>query len=153
MNYTIIGIATLLFIGMLLFINVSFLKQYSNKLKTIPLLYQYRKYLVLIPILIAVIVDILLFFKGYNLLHVNGIGIYQKDRVKISAEVIMISVYLLLILASIGFTINTIYSLAIKRTLIIFSAIFGFLFILGLYMAWTLDYSLFNGLTATLLIY
>lgn len=152
MNYVIIGIATVLFVGMLFLINASFLKQYSDKIKTIPLLYQYRKYLVLIPILIAVIVDALLLFKGYNLLHVNGIGIYQKDRVKISAEVTMVSMYLLLTLASIGFTLHTVYSIAIKRTLITFGVIFGFLFVLGLYMAWTLDYSLFNGLTATLLV-
>lgn len=151
MNYIIMSIATLIFIGMLLLINASFLKQYGDKLKTIPTLYKYRKWLILIPIVIALIVDAVLLFKGYGLLHVSGIGIFQKDRVKISAEVTMVSMYLLLVLASIGFTLQAVYSIALKKALTIFGIIFGFLFVLGFYMAWNLDYSLFNGLTTTVL--
>lgn len=152
MNYIIISVASIIFLALLVTVNVSFNKQYNNVLIEFPKLFQFRKWLFVIPILIAIIVDVILLIKGYGLLHINGIGIYQKDQIKTSAELTMISMYFLLLLASIGFTISFAYGKPTnnKKMLIINGIIFTCLTILGIYMAWTLDYSLFNGVTATI---
>lgn len=152
MNYIIISVASIIFLALLVTVNVSFNKQYNNVLIEFPKLFQFRKWLFVIPILIAIIVDVILLIKGYGLLHINGIGIYQKDQIKTSAELTMVSMYFLLLLASIGFTISFAYGKPTnnKKMLIINGIIFTCLTILGIYMAWTLDYSLFNGVTATI---
>lgn len=152
MNYIIISIASVIFLAILITVNISFNKQYDDVLVGFPKLFQFRKWLFVIPILIAIIIDTILFIKGYGLLHINGIGIYQKDQIKTSAELTMVSMYFLLLLASIGFTISFAYGKSSnnKKMLIINGIIFTCLTILGIYMAWTLDYSLFNGVTATI---
>lgn len=152
MNYIIISVASIIFLALLVTVNVSFNKQYDAILIGFPKLFKFRKWLFVIPILIAIIIDTILFIKGYGLLHINGIGIYQKDQIKTSAELTMVSMYFLLLLASIGFTISFAYGKPSnnKKMLIINEIIFTCLTILGIYMAWTLDYSLFNGVTATI---
>lgn len=152
MNYIIISVASVIFLALLITVNISFNKQYNNVLIEFPKLFQFRKWLFVIPILIAIIVDVILLIKGYGLLHINGIGIYQKDQIKTSAELTMVSMYFLLLLTSIGFTISFAYGNPTnnKKMLIINGIIFTCLTILGIYMAWTLDYSLFNGVTATI---
>lgn len=152
MNYIIISVASIIFLALLVTVNVSFNKQYDDILIGFPKLCKFRKWLFVIPILIAIIIDTILFIKGYGLLHINGIGIYQKDQIKTSAELTMVSMYFLLLLASIGFTISFAYGKPSnnKKMLIINEIIFTCLTILGIYMAWTLDYSLFNGVTATI---
>lgn len=152
MNYIIISVASIIFLALLITVNISFNKQYDDVLVGFPKLFQFRKWLFIIPILIAIIIDTILFIKGYGLLHINGIGIYQKDQIKTSAELTMVSMYFLLLLASIGFTISFAYGKPSnnKKMLIINGIIFACLTILGIYMAWTLDYSLFNGITATI---
>lgn len=152
MNYIIISVASIIFLALLVTVNISFNKQYNDVFIGFPKLFKFRKWLFVIPILIAIIIDTILFVKGYGLLHINGIGIYQKDQIKTSAELTMVSMYFLLLLASIGFTTSFAYSKPNNnnKILIINEIIFTCLTILGIYMAWTLDYSLFNGVTATI---
>ena len=152
MNNIIISVASIIFLALLVTLNISFNKQYNDVFSGFPKLFKFRKWLFVIPILIAIIIDTILFVKGYGLLHINGIGIYQKDQIKTSAELTMVSMYFLLLLASIGFTTSFAYSKPNNnnKILIINEIIFTCLTILGIYMAWTLDYSLFNGVTATI---
>lgn len=150
MNWLIIGIATFIFIMLMWMISHSFFRQYPMVLMAKPKLFKFEKVLFLIPTLMGLVVTGLTVLKGINLLHVYGVGIYQKDQIRISASMTIVSIYFLLFLMWTMGTMLFAFGKESKITLklwviaVLLSAVFA----LGCWMAMTLDLSLFNGITA-----
>lgn len=150
MNWPVLGVASGIFIVLLIAISASFFKQYTDILMPYPKLFKHQKWLFLIPLLLGAIVFGLTMYKANALLHVYGIGIYQKDQIKTSTEMtIIVEDFLLVLMWSLSTILIAInHKKRLKLALLISLGLITLTGIFGLYMALNLDYSLFNGLTA-----
>lgn len=150
MNWPVLGVASGIFIVLLIAISASFFKQYTDILMPYPKLFKHQKWLFLIPLLLGAIVFGLTMYKANTLLHVYGIGIYQKDQIKTSTEMtIIVEDFLLVLMWSLSTILIAInHKKRLKLALLISLGLITLTGIFGLYMALNLDYSLFNGLTA-----